>query len=68
MKSTMHCRRFLARTGQSGAGLSILANSGSLWGYAANEKLRVALVGVGGRGEWFVDAIPRMRKSSPCAT
>jgi predicted dehydrogenase len=29
-------------------------------GYAANEKLNVALVGVGGRGSWFVDTIPRM--------
>ena len=29
-------------------------------GYAANEKLDVALVGVGGRGRWFVDTIPRM--------
>ncbi len=29
-------------------------------GYRANEKLNLALVGVGGRGEWFVDTIPRM--------
>ena len=30
--------------------------------YAANERLNVALVGVGGRGKWFVDTIPRMEK------
>jgi hypothetical protein len=27
-------------------------------GYAANERLNVALVGVGGRGSWFVDTVP----------
>ncbi len=29
-------------------------------GYAANEKLDIALVGCGGRGSWFVDTIPRI--------
>jgi len=28
--------------------------------YAANDRLNVALVGVGGRGRWFVDTIPKM--------
>ncbi len=27
-------------------------------GYTANEKLNIALVGIGGRGSWFVDTIP----------
>ena len=27
-----------------------------------NEQIRVALVGVGGGGEWFVDTIPRMEQ------
>ena len=29
-------------------------------GYAANEKLNIALVGIGGRGSWFVDTIPKI--------
>ncbi len=31
-------------------------------GYQANERLGVALVGVGGRGSWFVETIPRLEK------
>ncbi|MBM4090617.1 MAG: Gfo/Idh/MocA family oxidoreductase, partial [Planctomycetes bacterium] len=31
-------------------------------GYRANESIGVALVGVGGRGQWFVDTIPRMQR------
>jgi hypothetical protein len=33
---------------------------GSARTYAANEKLDIALVGCGGRGSWFVDAVPRI--------
>jgi len=32
----------------------------SAWGTSANTKLNVAIVGVGGRGKWFVDTMPRM--------
>ncbi len=28
--------------------------------YSANEKFHVALIGVGGRGRWFVETIPKM--------
>lgn len=31
-----------------------------VFGTQANDRLRVALVGVGGRGRWFVETIPRM--------
>jgi len=62
MKPGMDRRRFLARAAIGGAGLVILGDSRAAWSYAANEKLRVALVGVGGRGEWFVDTVPRMEK------
>ena len=41
-------------------GFVILSSSRSAFAYAANEKVNVALVGVGGRGEWFIDTIPRM--------
>jgi hypothetical protein len=43
----------------AGAALTILP-TGTARGYAANEKLNVALIGVGGRGSWFVDCIPRI--------
>ena len=49
---------FPRRSAAAGAGLTILP--AGLSRYAANEKINVALVGVGGRGEWFVDTIPRM--------
>ncbi len=52
-------RRFLTRVTAAGVGLTILPSRSAL-SYAANEKLDLALVGVGGRGRWFVDRIPRM--------
>mgnify|MGYP000726683692 CR=1 FL=1 len=52
-------RRFLSSSGAIGAGLTILP-AGLLRAYAANERIDVALIGVGGRGMWFVDTIPRM--------
>lgn len=52
-------RSFLGRSAAIGAGLTVLPG-GLVRGYAANERINVALVGVGGRGEWFVDTIPRM--------
>ncbi len=38
----------------------ILRHSRSAWSYWANEKLNVALVGVGNRGRGFLSAIPRV--------
>jgi hypothetical protein len=60
MKPRLTRRRFLASTMAGGTGLLILRNSDSARAYAANDKLNVALVGVGGRGIWFVDTIPKM--------
>ncbi|MHC4405804.1 MAG: Gfo/Idh/MocA family protein [Planctomycetota bacterium] len=56
----MESARFLARAAQGGMGLLILNSARSAFSYQANEKLNVALVGVGGRGRWFVDTIPRI--------
>ncbi len=53
-------RGFLRIAVAGGAGLVILANPWSAHTYAANEKLNVALVGVGGRGKWYVDTVPKM--------
>ena len=54
MRSRTSRRRFLVGTVAGGAGLLILRSSRSAGSYRANEKLNVALVGVGGRGRWFV--------------
>ncbi len=60
MPSRMNRRKFLTGAAQGGAGLLILSSAAPAWSYRANEKLNLALVGVGGRGTWFVDTIPRM--------
>ncbi len=52
-------RRFLVSSAALGAGLTILPVR-LVRGYSANERINVALIGVGGRGTWFVDTIPRM--------
>jgi len=52
-------RAFLRGAASVGAGLVILPNSRSAYAYAANEKVNVALVGVGGRGKWYVDVMPK---------
>jgi hypothetical protein len=54
-----HTRRsFLRHAALAGAGLTILAGPRART-YAANAKLNVALIGVGGRGKWYVDVIPK---------
>jgi len=50
----------LLRRRISGIGFLLLETAGSAWSAQANEKLNLALVGVGGRGSWFVGAIPRL--------
>jgi len=52
-------RQFLRGAAAAGAGIVILANSRSAHSFAANEKLNVAIIGVGGRGKWYVDVMPR---------
>ncbi|NOX54713.1 MAG: Gfo/Idh/MocA family oxidoreductase [Planctomycetes bacterium] len=52
-------RSFLVRT-VSAAGPLLLTEGLSSRTYAANEKLNIALVGVGGRGRWFVRIIPEL--------
>jgi hypothetical protein len=51
-------RGFLRSSAATAAGLLILESSKSAWSYQANQKLNIALVGVGGRGSWFVSTIP----------
>ncbi len=51
MTRKIHRREMLRRSAAAGAGSFFLVQSASVRGAAANEKLNVALVGVGGRGE-----------------
>ncbi|HPD13493.1 MAG TPA: Gfo/Idh/MocA family oxidoreductase [Planctomycetota bacterium] len=53
-------RREFVRRAALGAGALLLANSRSARTYAANGKLNIALIGVGGRGKWYVDVVPKM--------
>jgi hypothetical protein len=62
MRKQMKRRDFLRSAACGGAGLVILAHGSSARTYEANEKVNVALIGVGGRGRWFVDTIPRMEQ------
>lgn len=60
MKARLSRRHFLRTAASSGTGVLLLNSAASVRSAQANEKLNVALVGVGGRGEWFTSVIPRM--------
>lgn len=60
MNTRIPRRQFLRRSALGGAGFLLLQSARSAWTAQANEKLNVALVGVGGRGGWFVATIPKM--------
>jgi hypothetical protein len=60
MNSRIHRRRFLRDSLAGATGFLILDCAQSVWSAQANERLNVALVGVGGRGEWFVETLPKM--------
>lgn len=56
MKSTLSRRSFLSNSAQAGAGLLILRNSKLAFGSAANSKLNIAGIGVGGQGRGCLEA------------
>jgi hypothetical protein len=56
----MSRRRFLSTAARGGAGLVVLASAASAYTAQANEKVNAALVGVGGRGDWFVGLLPKI--------
>ncbi len=53
-------RHFLRQLAATSPGFVLLDSPSSIWSAQANEKLNIALVGVGGRGEWFTSTIPRL--------
>ncbi len=60
MNARVSRRRFLRDAAFTGTGFLFLKSAASVCTAQANEKLNIALVGVGGRGEWFTGAIPRL--------
>ena len=60
MKTPLTRRRFLGKAALGGAGLLFLPSLQSVRGAPANDKMNLALIGVGGRGKWFVDTMPGM--------
>lgn len=60
MNARMSRRRFVSSSVVA-TGLLVLP-ARMVFGYGQNEKINVGLVGVGGRGTWFVDTIPTMER------
>ena len=60
MAHRINRRAFLRHAAAGTAGLVILADPRSATTAQANEKLNVALIGLGGRGLWFVRTMPKL--------
>jgi hypothetical protein len=60
MKRSISRRRFLAGAASAGAGALVLPRV-SAGSYRANEQVGIAVVGVSGRGSWFVGLLERDR-------
>lgn len=60
MRTRTDRREFLKGTAAAGAGVWIARNRARAESRSPNEKLNIALVGVDGRGKWFVDTLPRL--------
>jgi hypothetical protein len=56
-------RRTAVKSLAAGALAFTILPEGLARGYAANEKLNIALVGCGGRGSWFIGAIPQIQEN-----
>ncbi len=59
MKPPISRRRFLKASADVALAASVIPE-GLAFSAEANDKLNIALVGCGGRGSWFVGAIPRI--------
>jgi len=53
-------RRSFLGAAAGGAGTVLLRDARSAWSFQANGRVRVALVGLGGRGSWFVETMPKL--------
>jgi len=59
-KNRLNRRKFLKCAAFAGSSFFFIPFTPSAWSAAANEKLNIALVGVGGRGQWFTVTMPRL--------
>lgn len=67
MRGHITRRTFLKGASAAGLGITILAHAGSARGFAANEKLNIAHIGCGGRGQELIDAFaPRANIVAMC--
>ena len=60
MKSYVNRRAFLKTSAFAGLGTMLTCDGNSALSYEANEKLNISLIGVGGRGRWFVGTMPKL--------
>ena len=60
MSSRINRRRFVKRAAAGAAGWWVLRDSQSAWSYRANEKLNLAVVGVGSRGSHLARVVRRV--------
>ena len=60
MKSKVDRRAFLKSAAFTGLGALFICDSRSAFSYEANDKLNIGLIGVGGRGRWFVGTMPKL--------
>lgn len=59
MPSRQARRRFLQRSAAATVGMMLIPE-GLAFGSQANSRIRIAQIGCGGRGSWFVQAIPQI--------
>ena len=62
MKPRTHRRDFLRQSTAAGVGLWVVGSRVVRGDESPNEKVNVAIIGVGGRGEAHVEAIPQGRR------
>lgn len=60
MKPSVSRRRFLRRAFAATTVVALAPSPLTVFAARANERFNLALIGVGGRGEWFVGAMPGM--------
>jgi predicted dehydrogenase len=60
MNAPINRRRFLRHAAFGGTSFLLLGSARSVWSAQANDRINLALVGVGGRGQWFTGQIPRL--------
>jgi len=66
MSRGVNRRDFLKASGLAGAGLLLLPDSRTAFGYSANEKLNIAIIGAGGRGRANIAGVSHQNIVAMC--